>query len=51
MADEPEAVKVLEASAAVLKEPTLPRFIPAKDAEFDNMQWFYRTTPLKVALH
>ena len=51
VADDPEGVKVLEASAAVLKETALLRFIAAKDADFDNMRRFYRTTLVKVELH
>ena len=50
MADDPEGFKVLEASAAVLKTSPV-HFIAAKDADFDNMRPFYRTTPVKVDLH
>ena len=44
------ALKVLEASAAMLKMSPV-HFIAAKDADFDNMRQFYRTTKVKVDLH
>ena len=50
MADDPEGLKVLEASAAMLKMSPV-HFIAAKDADFDNMRQFYRTTKVKVDLH
>src|SRR3989441_11616958 len=50
MADDPEGAKVLESSAAVLKQASPLRFIAAKDAEFENMRRFYRTTLVKVEL-
>jgi phosphonate transport system substrate-binding protein len=50
MADDPEGIRVLEASAAVLKTSPV-HFIAAKDADFENMRRFYRTTQLKVELH
>jgi phosphonate transport system substrate-binding protein len=50
MADDPEGIKVLEASAAVLKTSPV-HFIAAKDADFENMRRFYRTTQVKVELH
>jgi phosphonate transport system substrate-binding protein len=50
MADDPEGAKVLAASADVLKQAAPLRFIAAKDAEFDNMRQFYRTTLVKIAL-
>jgi phosphonate transport system substrate-binding protein len=50
MADDPEGIKVLEASAALLKTSPV-HFIAAKDADFENMRRFYRTTPVKIDLH
>jgi phosphonate transport system substrate-binding protein len=50
MADDPEGIRVLEASAAVLKTAPV-HFIAAKDADFENMRRFYRTTQVKVELH
>ncbi len=50
MADDAEGVKALDASAAVLKTSPV-HFIAAKDADFDNMRRFYRTTQVKVELH
>jgi phosphonate transport system substrate-binding protein len=50
MADDPEGAKVLAASAEVLKQGAPLRFIAAKDADFDNMRRFYRTTLVKIAL-
>jgi len=50
MADDPEGAKVLASSADVLKQGVPLRFITAKDADFDNMRRFYRTTLVKVAL-
>jgi len=50
MADDPEGIKVLEASAALLKTSPV-HFIAAKDADFENMRRFYRTTQVKVELH
>ena len=50
MADDPEGIKVLEASAAVLKTSPV-HFIAAKDADFESMRRFYRTTQVKVELH
>ena len=50
MADDPEGAKVLASSADVLKQGAPLRFIPARDADFDNMRRFYRTTLVKVAL-
>lgn len=42
---------MLTASAAVLKQTSRLRFIAAKDADFDNMRRFYRTTLVKIELH
>jgi phosphonate transport system substrate-binding protein len=50
MADDPEGAKVLASSADVLKQGVPLRFITAKDADFDNMRRFYRTTLVKIAL-
>jgi phosphonate transport system substrate-binding protein len=50
MAEDPEGAKVLESSAAVLKQASPLRFIAAKDAEFENMRRFYRTALVKVEL-
>jgi phosphonate transport system substrate-binding protein len=50
MADDPEGAKVLASSADVLKQGAPLRFIVARDADFDNMRRFYRTTLVKVAL-
>ena len=50
MADDPEGLKVLTASAEVLKAEAPLRFVAAKDSEFDNMRKFYRTTLVKVEL-
>jgi phosphonate transport system substrate-binding protein len=50
MADDPEGAKVLTASSDVLKQGAPLRFVPAKNADFDNMRRFYRTTLVKVAL-
>ena len=50
MADEPEGLKVLTASAEVLKAEAPLRFVAAKDSEFDNIRKFYRTTLVKVEL-
>jgi phosphonate transport system substrate-binding protein len=50
MADDPEGAKVLTASSDVLKQEAPLRFVPAKNADFDNMRRFYRTTLVKVAL-
>jgi phosphonate transport system substrate-binding protein len=49
MADEPEGAKVLAAAAEAVKAPPLV-FLPAKDSDFDNMQRFYRTSPVKIEL-
>jgi ABC-type phosphate/phosphonate transport system substrate-binding protein len=50
MADDPEGLKVLTASAEVLKAEAPLRFVAAKDGEFDNIRKFYRTTLVKVEL-
>ncbi len=50
MADDPEGLKVLTASAEVLKAEVPLRFVAAKDSEFDNIRKFYRTTLVKVEL-
>jgi len=50
MADDPEGLKVLRASAEVLKAEAPLRFVAAKDSEFDNIRKFYRTTLVKVEL-
>jgi hypothetical protein len=50
MADDPEGAKVLASSADVLKQAAPLRFVTAKDADFDNMRRFYRTTLVKIAL-
>ena len=50
MADDPEGLKVLTASAEVLKAEAPLRFVAAKDSEFDNIRKFYRTTLVKVEL-
>jgi phosphonate transport system substrate-binding protein len=50
MADDPEGTKVLASSADVLKQGAPLRFIAARDADFDNMRRFYRTTLVKIAL-
>lgn len=50
MADSPEGAKVLETSAALLRQREPLRFIAAKDADFDNMRRFYRTALVKVEL-
>jgi hypothetical protein len=49
MADDPEGMKVLAASADILKQPPLV-FVTAKDSDFDNMRRFYRTTLVNVEL-
>jgi len=50
MADDREGLKVLTASAEVLKAEAPLRFVAAKDSEFDNIRKFYRTTLVKVEL-
>jgi len=50
MADDPNGAKVLASSADALKQGAPLRFISARDADFDNMRQFYRTTLVKVAL-
>jgi phosphonate transport system substrate-binding protein len=50
MADDPEGMKVLAASADVLKQASPLVFIAAKDGDFDNMRRFYRTTPVNIEL-
>jgi phosphonate transport system substrate-binding protein len=50
MADDPEGAKVLTAAAAMLKQPEPLKFIAARDADFDNMRRFYRSTMVKVEL-
>src|SRR5215510_405953 len=50
MAEDPEGLKVLMASAEVLKAEAPLRFVAAKDSEFDNVRKFYRTTLVKVEL-
>ena len=50
MADDPEGLKVLTASAEVLTAEAPLRFVAAKDSEFDNIRKFYRTTLVKVEL-
>ena len=50
IADDPEGAKVLESSAAVIKQAAPLRFIGAKDKDFDNMRRFYRTTLVKIEL-
>lgn len=49
MADDAEGMKVLAASADILKQPSLV-FVAAKDSDFDNMRRFYRTTLVKIDL-
>jgi phosphonate transport system substrate-binding protein len=49
MADDPEGMKVLAASADIIKQPPLV-FVAAKDSDFDNMRRFYRTTLVKIDL-
>jgi ABC-type phosphate/phosphonate transport system substrate-binding protein len=50
MADDPDGAKVLASSANVLKQAAPLRFTAAKDADFDNIRRFYRTTLVKIAL-
>ena len=50
MADDPEGLKVLTASAEVVRAEAPLRFVAAKDSEFDNIRKFYRTTLVKVEL-
>ena len=50
MGDDPEGVRVLAASAEVLKQEAPLRFVASKDSEFDSMRKFYRTTLVKVEL-
>ena len=50
MGDDPEGLRVLTASAEVLKAEAPLRFVAAKDSEFDNIRKFYRTTLVKVEL-
>jgi len=50
MADDPEGLKVLEASAKVITQSAPMRFVASKDSEFDNMRKFYQTTLVKVEL-
>jgi phosphonate transport system substrate-binding protein len=50
MADDPEGLKVLTASADVLKAEVPLRFVAAKDSEFDSIRKFYRMTLVKVEL-
>jgi phosphonate transport system substrate-binding protein len=50
MADDPEGAKVLTAAAAMLKQPEPLKFVAARDADFDNMRRFYRSTMVKVEL-
>jgi phosphonate transport system substrate-binding protein len=50
MADDAEGAKVLAASADLLKQAAPLRFVTARDADFDNMRQFYRTTLVKIVL-
>jgi phosphonate transport system substrate-binding protein len=50
MTDEAEGAKVLAAAGDLVKQPTPPAFVRAKDSDFDNMRKFYRTTKVKVEL-
>jgi phosphonate transport system substrate-binding protein len=50
MAHDPEGSKILATAATMLKLTEPLRFIAARDADFDNMRRFYRSTPVKVEL-
>jgi phosphonate transport system substrate-binding protein len=50
MAEDPEGLKVLAASADALKLSAPIVFVAAKDGDFDNMRRFYRTTLVKIEL-
>jgi phosphonate transport system substrate-binding protein len=50
MADDPDGASVLASSADLLKQGAPLRFVAARDADFDNMRRFYRTTLVKIEL-
>jgi phosphonate transport system substrate-binding protein len=50
MAEDPEGMKVLAAAAAILRQSEPLKFVAARDADFDNMRRFYRSTMVKVEL-
>lgn len=47
MARDPEGLKILEASAALIKQSPPLGFVPAEDREYENYRRFYRTTLVK----
>lgn len=47
MAKDPDGLKVLEASAALIKQSPPLGFVPAEDREYENYRHFYKTTQVK----
>lgn len=47
MAKDPDGLKILEASAALIKQSPPLGFVPAEDREYENYRHFYKTTQVK----
>ncbi|MCE5181626.1 MAG: phosphate/phosphite/phosphonate ABC transporter substrate-binding protein [Betaproteobacteria bacterium] len=47
MAKDPDGLKVLDASAALIKQAPPLGFVPAEDREYDNYRHYYKTTQVK----
>lgn len=47
MAQDPEGLRILEASAALIKQMPPLGFIASKNRDYDNYRNFYRTTPVR----
>jgi phosphonate transport system substrate-binding protein len=47
MAKDADGLKILEASAALIKQSPPFGFVPAEDREYENYRKFYKTTLVK----
>lgn len=47
MAKDPEGMKILESSAALIKQKPPFGFVPAEDREYENYRHYYKTTLVK----
>mgnify|MGYP001567170171 CR=1 FL=1 len=47
MGSDPEGIKILQASSALLKQKILPGFVAATDKDYENVVHFYRTSLVK----
>lgn len=47
MAKDPDGLKILDASAALIKQSPPLGFVSAEDREYENYRHFYKTTPVK----